>query len=130
MSPLTYCTIGVDPFDGALDATLNGKTIGARSFRVLHFQQPQDIRGCQILFIGAGEQKRFPAVLAVLKGNPVLTVGEAEHFVEDGGMIGFLLEENKIRFEINLEAAEYAKLRLSSRLLALAKSVIGSHRGT
>jgi hypothetical protein len=129
-SPLTYCTIGGDPFHGALDTSLSGKTIGARPFRVLHFKQPQEIQGCQVLFIGAEEKRLLPAILAGVKGNSVLTVGESEHFVQEGGTIGFLLEENKIRFEVNLEAAQKAKLRISSRLLALAKSVIGGQRGT
>jgi hypothetical protein len=129
-SALTYCTIGEDPFHGALDATLSGKTIGARSFRVLHFKQPQEIQGCQVLFIGAQEKKLLPRILADVKGNSVLTVGESEHFVEGGGMIGFLLEENKIRFEINLEAAKRAKLTISSKLLVLAKTVIGSQGGS
>ncbi len=129
-SPLTYCTIGEDPFRGSLDAALSGKTIGARMLRVQHFRQPQEIQGCQILFIGAGEKKLLPAILAGVKGDSVLTVGESEHFVQDGGMIGFSLEENKVRFEINLEAAQKAKFRISSRLLALAKSVIGGQRGT
>jgi hypothetical protein len=129
-SPLTYCTIGEDPFHGSLDAALNGKTIVARPFRVLHFKQPREIQGCQVLFIGAEEKKILPAILAGVKGNSVLTVGESERFVQDGGMIGFFLEENKIRFEVNLEAAQKAKLRISSRLLALAKSVIGGQRGT
>jgi hypothetical protein len=128
-SPLTYCTIGDDPFQGLLDASLSGKAIGERSFRVLHFKQPQEIRGCQILFIGAAENKLQPEVLASLKGNPVLIVGESEHFVKDGGMIGFSLDENKIRFEINLGAAQEAKIRISSRLLSLAKNVIGGQRG-
>jgi hypothetical protein len=129
-SPVTYCTIGEDPFHGSLDATLNAKTIGERSFRVLHFKQPQEIQGCQVLFIGAGEKRLLPAILASAKGNSVLTVGESEHFIQEGGMIGFLLEENKIRFEVNLEAAQKEKLKISSRLLALAKSVIGGQRGT
>jgi hypothetical protein len=129
-SPLTYCTIGEDPFHGSLDAALNGKTIGARSFRVLHFKQPQEVQGCQVLFVGTAERKFLPSILASVKGNSVLTVGESEHFVQEGGMIGFCLEENKIRFEINLEAAQKANLRISSRLLALAKSVIGGQRGT
>jgi hypothetical protein len=129
-SPLTYCTIGEDPFHGSLDAALSGKTIGARVLRVQHFRQPQEIQGCQVLFVGAGEKKLIPAILAGVKGDSVLTVGESEHFVQDGGMIGFFLEENKIRFEINLEAAQKAKFRISSRLLALAKSVIGGQRGT
>jgi hypothetical protein len=97
---------------------------------VLHVKQAPDALACQILFIGAEEKKIFPAVLASLKANSVLTVGESENFVQQGGMIGFLLEENKIRFEINLEAAEHAKLRMSSRLLTLAKTVIGGRRGT
>lgn len=128
-SPLTYCTIGDDPFHGSLDAVLGGKTIGSRLFRVLHFKQPREIQGCQVLFVGAEEKRRLPAILAGVKGNSVLTVGESEHFVQDGGMIGFLLEENKIRFEVNLETAKKAKLKVSSRLLALAKSVIGGQRG-
>jgi hypothetical protein len=129
-NPLIYCTIGEDSFHGSLDAALNGKTIGARSSRVVHFKQPQEIQGCQVLFIAAREKKSIPAILASTKGNSVLTVGESEHFVQDGGMIGFLLEENKIRFEVNLEAAQKANLKISSRLLALAKSVVGVQRGT
>jgi hypothetical protein len=129
-SPLTYCTIGEDPFHGSLEVALSGKTIGARVLRVQHFRKPQEIQGCQVLFIGAGERKLLPAILAGVKGDSVLTVGESEHFVQDGGMIGFCLEENKIRFEINLEVAQKAKFRISSRLLALAQSVIGGQRGT
>jgi len=128
-SPLTYCTIGEDPFQGSLDAALNAKTIGARSFRVLHFRQPQEIQGCQVLFVRASEKKLLGAILASVKGNSILTVGDSEHFVQEGGMIGFCLEDNKIRFEINLETVQKAKLRISSRLLALAKSVIGGQRG-
>jgi hypothetical protein len=129
-SPLTYCTIGKDPFHGALDAALSGKTIGARAFRVVHFKQAQEIQGCQVLFIGEAEKGLLPTILASAKGNSVLTVGESERFIQEGGMIGFLLEENKIRFEINLEAAQKAKLKISSKLLVLAKSVIGGQRGT
>lgn len=129
-SPLTYCTIGDDPFHGSLEATLNGKSIGVRPFRVSHFKRPQEIEGCQVLFIGAEGKKLLPAILAGVKGNSVLIVGESEHFVQDGGMVGFLLEENKIRFEINLEAAKKAKLKISSKLLALAKTVIDSQGGT
>jgi hypothetical protein len=128
-SPVTYCIIGEDPFHGALDETLKGKVIGARPVTVQHFRQSQQVQGCQILFIAAGERKRLSATLASIKDSPVLTVGESEHFAQDGGMIGFFFEENKIRFEINLEAATQAKLKISARLLALAKTVIGDPRG-
>jgi len=128
-SPLTYCTIGDDPFHGSLDASLRGKTLGTRAFQVQHFKLPQEIQGCQVLFIGARERKLLPAVLAAVKGDSVLMVGESEHFVQEGGMIGFCLEDRKIRFEINLESAQKAQLKISSRLLALAKSVVGGQRG-
>ncbi len=128
--PLTYCTIGEDPFGGALDQSLRGKTVGGRQLRIQHFKQPQEIRGCHILFIAAGEQRRLGAAMASVSGHPVLTVGESDHFVREGGIIGFCLQDNKIRFEINLEAAEKANLKISAKLLALAKTVIGNPRGS
>ncbi len=85
---------------------------------------------CLDLFIGPGEKKLLPAILGGVKGNSILTVGESEHFVQEGGMIGFVLGENKIRLEINLEAAQKARLSISSTLPALAKSVIGGQGGT
>lgn len=125
-SPLTYCTVGADPFRGALDDSLRGKTIGERIMRVQHLKQLDAIHGCQILFIGATEDKRASSILANVKGTAVLTVGESHNFAEDGGMIEFLLEGNKIRFEINLGAVNAAKLKMSARLLTLAKTVIGT----
>lgn len=129
-SPLTYCTIGDDPFRGALDTSLNGKIIGTRPLRVRHLKQTQEVHGCHVLFIGTAEKKQFSAVLAALRGDPVLTVGESDNFAQAGGMIGFSLEDNKVRFEINLDAAQRANLRISARLLSLAKTVIGSTKGT
>lgn len=124
-SPLVYCTIGEDPFHGALEVSLVGKKMGAHSFQVRHARQTEDIQGCHVLFIGESEKAILPKLTATLKGNSILIVGESNRFVQDGGMIGFCFEENKIRFEINLESAEKAHLGISARLLALAKSVIG-----
>jgi hypothetical protein len=129
-APLTYCTVGEDPFHGALDASMSGKTIDGRPVRVLHFKLAQDIQYCQILFLGAPEKKSLAAMLVNLGASPVLTVGESQNFIEQGGMIGFLWEDNKVHFEINLEAAERAKLKISARLLTLAKTVIGGPKGT
>ena len=129
-APLTYCTVGEDPFHGALDASMNGKTIDGRPVRVLHFKLAQEIQTCQILFLGAPEKKSLAATLVNLGASPVLTVGESQNFIEQGGMIGFLWEDNKVHFEINLEAAERAKLKISARLLTLAKTVIGGPKGT
>ena len=73
--------------------------------------------------------KRPGTVIAGLSGNGVLLVGESEHFAQEGGVIGFCLEQNKVRFEINVEAAGKAKLKISAKLLALAKTVIGHPKG-
>jgi hypothetical protein len=128
-APLTYCTIGDDPFHGALDQALNGKTVGAHPLRVAHLREPNEALNCKVLFLGAAEKKRFAEALAGVNNLPVLTVGETEHFVDEGGIIGFCLEENKIRFEINLRAAAKAKLKVSAKLLALAKTVIVDPNG-
>lgn len=125
-SPLVYCTIGEDPFQGALETSFKGKVIGTHPLQVRHLKEASEAQGCHVVFIGkAMKRKRIPEELASLKRNPVLTVGESNQFVEDSGMIGFRVAENKIRFDINLEAAESAGLKISARLLTLAKTVIG-----
>jgi hypothetical protein len=128
-SPLTYCTMGEDPLSGALDQSLSGKTIGARSLRVQQLKPSQPAQTCQVLFIGALETRKISEIMASVSGRPILTVGDTEHFAADGGVIGLVIEANKIRFEINLEAAEKANLKISARLLALAKTVIGNPKG-
>lgn len=127
-SPLVYCTIGEDPFEGALEATFKGKAIGSHPLEVRHLKRAVEAQGCHVAFIGEPADKRIRDELANLKGSPVLTVGETEQFAKDSGMIGFCMEESKIRFDINLEAAEKANLRISSRLLTLAKTVIGKRK--
>jgi hypothetical protein len=77
---------------------------------------------CLDLLIGPGEKKLLPGILAGVKGNPILTVGESEHFVQEGGMIRFVLGENKTRFEINLEAAQKARLSIRQRCQPLRKA--------
>jgi YfiR/HmsC-like len=126
--PLTLCTIGNDPFDGDLEAAVAGKLAGTRSLRILHFKSTEKVDGCQVLFIGVEDHARVSLLLARLKSVPVLTVGETDDFVKQGGMIGFCLEGNKVRFEINLESSQRAGLKISSRLLLLAKSVAGGRR--
>jgi hypothetical protein len=76
-------------------------------------------------FSRQGQSKRIPMLVADLHNAPVLTVGETPGFLDAGGMICFLLEENKVRFEINLDAAESARLKIGSRLLILAQMVVG-----
>ena len=82
------------------------------------------MKKCHLLFICSSENDDLPDILNIVKNNNVLTVGETGDFLKTGGIINFLLEENKVRFEINLIAARDAKLTIRSQLLRLAQRVI------
>ena len=126
---LLLCTLGDDPFHGELEETVSGKRIGPSMLRVRHARLTQELHGCQLLFISKAEARRIPAVLSEIQRSPILTVGETEGFLDAGGIIRFCLEGNKLRFEINRSAADMAGLKVSSRLLVLAKNVVGDHGG-
>jgi hypothetical protein len=94
---------------------------------VIHvYRSGEDLRGAHILFISASERKRLPMILAGLRGSSVLTVGDTAGFLEAGGMIQFLNENNRVRFAISVDAASRARLKLSSKLLSLAKVAGGN----
>jgi hypothetical protein len=126
---LYLCTLGADPFQGVLEGTVEGKAIGNKVIRIRHLGAVQGMDSCQILFLGKGQSKRIPMLVADLHNAPVLTVGESDGFLDAGGMIRFLLEENRVRFDINLNAAESARLKIGSRLLVLAEHVVGDSHG-
>ena len=127
--PFAVCIFGDDPFRGALEESMSGKKIDERPVRINHAKAPAEIQGCRVLFVADAEMKRFPSLLTGLKDTAVLTIGDSEEFVlQRGGIIGFCLEDNKIRFDVNLDAANRARLKISSRILLLAKVVIGTKR--
>ncbi len=126
---LMLCTVGDDPFHGVLETTVEGKAIGGRVLRIRHLQPPDSTSVCQILFLGKEENVLAPELLAALNNTPILTVGEADGFLDAGGMICFLVKENKLRFAVNLEAAESAHLKIGSRLLMLAENLSREDRG-
>jgi YfiR/HmsC-like len=126
---LSLCTLGEDPFQGTLEGTVAGKAIGDRTIRVRHLLNAQDLPACQIIFLGREQSKRISTLVTDLHNAPILTVGETAGFLDAGGMICFLLEENKVRFEINLNAADSANLKIGSRLLILAQRVMGESHG-
>lgn len=122
-SPIVIGVLGQDPFAGALDAAVQGEQVNGRSFVVHRYRRLEEVGNCQILFISRSETARLPAILAALRGRNILTVSDAENFTEQGGMIRFVTEQNKVRFRINLEPAKAANLTLSSKLLRPASVV-------
>jgi hypothetical protein len=123
---LFVCTLGSDPFDGELESTVAGKTIGSRTLRVRHLKEAPEAKDCQIVFVANSEMKRLPELLFQLANAPVMTIGETDGFIQRGGMLNFLEEGGKMRFEINLAPADRAGLKISSHLIVLAKNVLGS----
>ena len=121
-APLIIGVIGNDPFGGALDQAINGKNIGGRQMTVRRLKWGQDLRSCHILFISSSERQHLPQIIQSLRGASVLTVGDMGQFNQQGGIINFILEASKVRFEINSRGADQARLRISSKLLALAKN--------
>lgn len=120
--PVTICILGEDPFGSALDQ-LRGKTTGNRKILVRQHVNISEIDHCNILFISKSEQAKLAEILPSSHRRSMLTVSDMENFAEQGGIIGLVTVENKIRFEVNLDAARRANLKISSQLLKLANIV-------
>jgi hypothetical protein len=117
------CVLGRDPFGSALDATLAGEAINNRKLAARRIESPRQATNCQILFISSSEAVRIQEILAAVGSSAVLTVSDMPAFTSAGGIIQFVLRDNKVRFEVNLTAAEKAGLMLSSQLLKVATDI-------
>jgi hypothetical protein len=117
--------LGDDPFGDALDRAVAGKTLNERSMAVRRGKKVRELNGCEVLFISTSEKSRLPEILTALRTVHVLTVGESEDFAAQGGEVQFTLEDNHVRFIINVDATDRAGLKVSSKLLGLAHVVHG-----
>jgi YfiR/HmsC-like len=122
-SPIVIGIEGTDPFGNILERVLDGKKVNGHGFVIRRLKSLASAKECHILFISASETGRLDEVIRVTNASPVLTISEIPGFANHGGMINLVLEDNKVRFEVNVEAAREADLNISSRLLALAKIV-------
>ena len=112
--------LGQNPFHDDLAQTVRNKTVDNRPLVVKEVLSAAEATNCHILFVSTSEKEKLPDILKALKGSSVLTVGEMDHFTESGGMINFVIKENKIRFQINSDQAAKAGLKISSKLMSLA----------
>jgi uncharacterized protein DUF4154 len=120
--PLVLGILGSDPFGGALEP-LRQKQVKGRAIEIKRFKTPAGATGCHVLFVSNSEKDALNDIFQNLEGRAILTVGETEQFLQRGGIINFIAFKNKIRFEINITAAHGANLKISSKLLKLAKIV-------
>lgn len=123
-APIDICVLGRDPFGPHL-AGLESRQAQGRDIRIHYPGSTQDARQCHVVFVSGSEVRRLNVTLRELAGAPVLTVSDIEGFVEAGGAIGFVTEDDRVRFDINRETLERDGLKLSAQLLKLARKLIG-----
>lgn len=119
---MAVCVAGQDPFGPVLDG-LRGKTVQGTAIEVRRVSTPAEARACRVLFIGTLGGDEFAALLAALRGSPVLTVADSRDAAQHGVMIGLVTEAGRVGFEINTGVASSAGLVLSSKLLRLARRI-------
>ena len=120
--------IGENPFGDGLSQIIKGKAVQGHELEVREFRSGEDLRVCHVLFMSVSEKKRLASTLAGLNGSSVLTVGDMDHFIESGGMVQFVMEEKRVRFAIDIGATSRSRLKVSSKLLSLARTVTGTER--
>jgi hypothetical protein len=121
-APIILGVLGNDPFGTTLSDTIKDETVQGHPLRVEHYRRAEDIKTCHILFISQSETRHAEEVVSRLKGKPTLTVADAEGPATKEVMIRFIVENNKVHFRINQQAAASANLTLSSRLLRVAET--------
>lgn len=132
-NPIVIGILGKNPFGNAFEP-IKDKEVKDRKVTVKHFKNLEELKKiiesstaaqqCHLLYISSSEKENLKNILNLIKDKSILTVGDTENFLESGGIINFLMEDNKVCFEINKTAAERAKLKIRSKLLRLAKRVI------
>lgn len=118
--------MGRDPFAQTLDNTIAGETIGKSPLKDERIGSIDDAKRCRIVFISASEDAHLDEILDRLGKMPVLTVSDVPSFLARGGMIQFVVQDNRVRFEINVSTAKRAGLAVSSQLLKVAAAVRGA----
>jgi hypothetical protein len=122
-APLVIGVLGEDPFGTALDEAVEGERVRGRPILVQRYGTVDQIERCHILFVNLPGRADTEAALRALGDQPLLTVGDSNEFARAGGVIGFVTVGNKIRLQINLDAARQADLEISSKLLRPARIV-------
>ncbi len=122
--PIRLCILNDSFFQAQLDLIARNKSIDGHPILVILVQNATQSRGCQELFISSAAKQNPLPIIESLRGTTVLTVGEEDGFVEEGGIINFILQDDRVHFQVNQNAANKAGIKMSSQLLSLAKLVI------
>jgi hypothetical protein len=124
-TPLAICVLGDDPFGSYLDEIVRGELVNSRRLTIQRFRAPDELKGCQVLFVSHSQTKNLARALASARTMDALTVSDVDDFAERGGMIQLKTDNGKIRIMINVNAAKASSLVISSKLLRSAEIVAG-----
>lgn len=123
----TICLFGRDALGAAL-TQYEGRSVAGHELAVRRVSGPDQLDDCQILYVPDTEEARFPAVLRWTENRPILTVSDAEFFARQGGGIALVREDTRLRFDVNLDVLNRARLKPASQMLRLARQVSGGAR--
>jgi hypothetical protein len=122
--------LGQDPFGESLDRILSGKTLGDRKIVLRRAATLEELGDVHVLFISNSEKAHLSQILKRVQEQPMLTVGESDDFVGRGGMVGFRVADDVVRFDVNLEPVGRAGLKMSSQLIRVARRVVSANSGS
>lgn len=122
--PFRLCVVADGDFARAVDRTIDGEAVDGRKLERIEPHSADEARRCAILYIGRRSAQQGAPLLASVRQMPVLTVGDDPHFAGQGGAIEFVLENNRVRFDVNTQAVERSGLKVSSKLLRVARTVM------
>ena len=124
-SPFWICSTGYFPFGTALAESTRGELVRGKRIEIHWVRNPSELRSCQVLFVSESESKNYRKIVAGIHGAAILSVGETPDFLDAGGTVAFFFQEKALQFDVNLPAANAAGLKISARLLSVARHVIG-----
>jgi YfiR/HmsC-like len=122
-APITVAILGKDPFGKIIDETVKDEKIGGHPILIKRFEDLTGIDSCRVVFICLSKRETYKSILKLIDGFPTLTISSITGFADEGGDIGFYIEDNKLRFAVNLQSLNKSDIKISSKLLRLAKII-------
>lgn len=122
-TPILFCLVSDPGFESELNRTMIGKTISGRTVRIVLVEEVEQARNCHVLFLNTARSRQTQRILEGVRGAAVLTVGETDDFLQKGGMIRFVLHDERVQFEVNHKIASQEGLYISARLLGVARKI-------
>lgn len=119
---INLCLLGEDPFGPAFD-TIQDETVGNKRLVIKHLNRHQHLESCHLLFISGSEEADLAQIVKSIRGLSILSVADTKGFAQQGVIINFYIDRNKVRFEINVDAANRSGLRISSKLMKLGRII-------